>query len=103
MDKEREKKLLLKVATPEDWDKWLNKMADLYAPNTNNYDVIAYLRSNCLFCVAFSYKCNLCQYRARVNGCPPIRRCLDVPMRDSVDAAIARLKEVGLWNEEEGV
>jgi hypothetical protein len=96
LTKEEEKKWLLAVATPEEWDKWLNKMADMYSPrlydiNMNNIDV-------CLFCATFDRDCDLHQDAAELVDVFFFRRYWSIPREDKIDEVIAKLNELGLWD-----
>jgi len=91
----------LKVANPDEWDRWLSWKADVYAPNrglddnddnddckTNFYE--PGMCKSCLFCIAFDDNCRLCMGDDA---------CLGIHRNERIDRAIEKLEKAGVFEE----
>ncbi len=98
---EGDKERFLSVATPDQWDCWLTVRADHFAPRKDpgweardKENLSRKFGGNCLFCLAFGYKCWECKTEEDAEA-PP---CLGDHQAEVIDLAIKRLEEAGIWD-----
>jgi hypothetical protein len=96
-----DKKRFLKVATPDEWDRWLNTIADIHAPARMSAGL-----DYCLFCRAVGatsigdgnkWDCGRCM-PGHFSGYLP---CAGIPRREKVDRAIERLNRAGIFDDQD--
>jgi hypothetical protein len=95
-----EKERLLSVASSRDWDCWLTVRADHFAARKDpgqearDKEILSKkFGGNCLFCLAFGYKCWECKTEEDEEN-PP---CVGGQDAEVIDLAIKRLEEAGIW------
>jgi len=98
----------LKVATPEEWDRWLTEKASIYAPKNKQSSMSGSERPRsalCLFCKVARAVC--VRENLSLNGyiicsiCMAGRgykHCYEIPKEEKADQAIERLEAAGLWS-----
>ena len=101
----------LAVATPKEWDWWLNEIASISSPTFQRglkgamgkyYRYIAD-NTSCLFC-RVSFECHKRLRRLDANFCATCMKgsnynhCSQIPPEERVDQAIERLEAIGLWD-----
>ncbi len=101
-----EKERFLKVATPQEWDCWLTIQADYLVGQTYVWPELQRINERfkntgisdgCLFCAAYKSNHKECMPHVYPGGF--IYRCLSIPKREKIDAAIARPERAGIWEE----
>jgi len=85
----------LKVASPDEWDRWLSYMADFYAPGNLYIRKFSYYSmiggKCCWICLVFNANCRLCMGEAMA--------CLYIPRNERIDRAIEKLEKARVFEE----
>lgn len=102
-----EREILLKVATPQEWRAWIERLQEEY---------IGDAPENCLFCSAYGWPghpdgaegcndseacCGRCMPEEYEGDFGPCAKIEDDD--DKIDRAVQRLKDAGIWWEKEEI